>query len=214
MRSWSRALPAIALAAICAVPLGAATNTNRGSDMTELIQTARDTVQQYDKSRELLLLRQAGEQLERVDLFALPSPEQRADARLRTLQTWLLILLRVDAAKDPTFNPDDPPALKVEPRSVPGQPSYPPGIAPAQIADPTIRAEYEAAIAENQRKTERAKRYWDWQALEMELSDGAKHFISRYYTASPVDHGELRETMAKAGLSAQRQRQLDAAVRR
>jgi hypothetical protein len=77
-----------------------------------------------------------------------------------------------------------------------------------------VRAEYEAAIADNQRKTQRAERHWDWQALDIELSDGATHFISRFYTASPVDLGELSQALAKAGLSTQRQRQLDAAVMR
>ena len=178
--------------------------------MSELIQTARETLQQYDKSKDVLLLRKAGEQLERVDLFTPSSPEQRAEARLQTLNAWLLVLLRIDGARDPRFDPDDPPLTKVAPPDVPGQPSYAPGIEPKLIGDPKVRAAYEKAIAENRQKTEIWQRHWELQAIDVEVSEGAKRFVSRFYTSSPADQNELRATLAKAGVNAQRQQQLAA----
>ena len=176
--------------------------------MSESIQTVRETLQQYDKSKDVLLLRKAGEQLERVDLFTPSNPEQRAQARLLTLNAWLLLLLRIDAAADPRFDPNDPPLTKVAPPDVPGQPSYAPGIDPKLISDPKVRADYEKALAENRRKTEASQRHWELQAIDVEVSDGAKRFVNRFYTSSPADQNELRETVVKAGVSAQRQQQL------
>jgi hypothetical protein len=201
-------LPAIALWMVCTAVMATPVNANRGTDMSELIQAAREAVGRYDKAKEPLLLRDAGETLERVDLFAPPGPEQRAEARRQTLDAWLLILSRVDAAKNPPLDMNDPPSTKVGPRSVPGQPAYLPGVDPKQITDPQVRADYEKAIAENNQKIERWRHYWDLNAIDMEVSDGAKRFVRRFYTSSPADQTELRAAMAHAGIGARREKQL------
>ena len=204
-------LQPIAATALCLIGvwlLGATANPNQGTDMNELMQTVRENVEQYDKSKDLLSLRKAGEQLERVDPFAPSNTEQRADVRLQTLNVWLLILLRVDAAKDPRFDPNDPPPSKLAPRSVAGQPPYLPGIDPKQIRDPQVRADYEKAIAENKQKSDRWQGQWDLNAIDMEVSNGAKRFVMRFYTSAPADQNELSKTFAKVGLNAQRQQQL------
>jgi hypothetical protein len=175
--------------------------------MSETIQTARGTIQDYDRTHDPAMLRKAGEQLDLVDLFAARSAEQRATARLRTLETWLMVLSRVDTAKGPEPDPNDPPASKVAPPLVPGH-FYLPGADPAQITDPRAREEYEKSIVRNQEKTERWRRYWDWEAIDIEVTQGARRFIKRFYTAAPPDQKELHETMAREDLSERRVEQL------
>jgi hypothetical protein len=209
MRCLRRCLPAIALLGLPAMcGFAATTNPNPGAPMTAMIATAQQTVQQYDASKDPLLLRKAGELLEQVDLFAPPSAEQRADARRQTLEAWLSVLARIDAAHDPKFDPDDPPAARVAPPTPPGHRPYATGIDPQQIADPQVRADYERARAENEQKAERARRHWDLQAIDMEVSQGAKRFIKRFYTSSQADQSELRAAMTQAALGARRQQQL------
>lgn len=189
---------------------GASVIENRGPDMSEFIQAARDAVQHYDQRHDMLLLRKAGEQLERVDQFAPGSAELRAKTRLQTLGAWLDLIQRIDRAKDPNFDPADTPATKLTPRSGPGQRPYLPGTDPKLVTDPQVRADYEQAIATNQQKAERRRQHWDLDAVDMEISDGARRFIQQFYTATPADQDELRAAFAAAGLSAQRQRQLAA----
>ena len=176
--------------------------------MLELIKAARDEALQYEKTKELAFLQKAGEKLEGVDLFAVQGNEQRAEARLQTLQTWVFILVRIDAAKDPQFDPNDPPAMKVSPRAVPGAPVYLPGVPPERVQDLQVRAEYEQAIQQNNEKRRKAQIYWELQALDIEISEGARRFIKRFYTPSVPDQKELKQAMQKAGLNAHRQQSL------
>lgn len=167
-----------------------------------------ELLQQYEKSHDPLLLQRAGEKLESVDLLAVQGSEDRAAARLQTLQAWLAILVRVDLAMDPHFTGDDPPTTKVAPPRVEGAPAYLPGVDPKQVRDPEQRADYERAIERNKQKASHSQRQWQWKALDVEVSEGAARFVKRYYTASPPDQQELRAAMEKTALSKDRQRRL------
>ena len=176
--------------------------------MSETIQAARAIIEAYDRDKEPDLLRQAGEQLERADLFAPRSAPERIEARTRTLNAWLMILSRVDAAKGAEPGPDDQPASRVAPPVVPGR-FYRPGMDPKDIDEPEARAAYEKAIAENQAKIERSRVYWIWEAIDIEVTGGARRFVSRFYTSAPPDQKELREAIAAEGIGERRARQLE-----
>jgi hypothetical protein len=180
--------------------------------MSQAIDAAREAVQQYDKTKDLAQLQAAGEKLETIDLLGVPGSRQRADLRAHVMAAWAAILLRIDAAR-PAVNPDDPPVTRVFPRTPPGMRTYPPNIDPKQIADPQVRAEYEKDLEANRRKTQLTQRYWDVKALDTEVSQGARRFVRRFYTAAPADQGELREIMDKAGLSPERRKQLAAPLK-
>lgn len=62
-------------------------------------------------------------------------------------ERWLVLLRRVDQAIDPDWDPDAP--LGIHPVNSNGGPF---GIAPESIQDPKARTEYEAAIADHQRR--------------------------------------------------------------
>ncbi len=178
--------------------------------MSDLIQAARAVLLQYEKTRNLELLRQAGEKLEGVDLFAVAGSEKRAEARMQTATAWMAILSRIDAARDPRFNPDDPPVTRVAPPKVPGGPAYLPGVDPKQVRDPKVRAEYERAIEENRQKAEIAQRHWELEAIDTEVTEGTMRFLKRFYTSAPTDQRELRSLMERTGLSARRCKAIDA----
>jgi len=182
----------------------ASTNQARGYEMLEQIKAARAEALQYEGSKELVFLQKAGEKLEGVDLLAVQGGEQRAEARLQTWQTWVFILVRIDAVKDPDFDPNDPPVTKVSPRAIPGAHPYMPGVPPEMVRDPQIRAEYEQAIKQNNEKIRKAKFYWQLKALDIEVSEGARRFVKRFYTPSTPDQKELRIAMEKAGLNTHR----------
>jgi hypothetical protein len=175
-------------------------------EMSEQMQLVNESLQTYDKGRDLLMLRKAGEQLEGINQFEKISAERRAQVRLNTLQAWMLILVRVDAAKAKAGS-HSPPMTRVAPRNVPGQRPYRPGVDPKEVADPVIRAEYEKAIAENESLRQRSLSDADLQALDIEVSGGAKNFVRRFYTASAADQEELRETLLKAAVDPKRYEQ-------
>ncbi|MDD5295537.1 MAG: hypothetical protein PHU46_01385 [Rhodocyclaceae bacterium] len=203
---WKRVAGVVlALAFIFGCMPGALAKGERGGKMLELIQAARAAVVKYDTSPDLALLQQAGEKLEGVDLLAVEGHGERQEVRLQTLVTWMVILARVDAAKDPSFDPDDMPLLRVAPPKKAGAPGYMPGVDPNQIHDPEQRAEYLRAIQENRNKIERGRLQWSVRALDTEVSEGASRFIKRFYTRAPVDRQEVRRAMEKAGIGPQRQ---------
>lgn len=204
--AWKSWLPALlALMGLFGIPPGSNAAGNGGGKMLELIQAARAAVVQYDTSRDLNLLQQAGEKLEGVDLLGVAAVGERQEARLQTLVTWMVILSRVDAAKDPSFDADDAPLMRVAPPKKAGEPAYLPGVDPKRVRDPGQRAQYLQAIEENRKKAERSRLQWSVQALDTEVSEGARRFLKRYYTKAPVDQQELLRTMEKAGINSQRQ---------
>ncbi len=202
---WKRLAGFLALIVSFGYAPGTIAASNGGGNAMELIQAARAVVVQYDTSRDLNLLQQAGEKLEGVDLLGVKASGERQDARLQTLVTWMVILTRVDAAKDPDFDPDDAPLMRVAPPKKAGEPAYLPGVDPKRVRDPGQRAQYLQAIEENRKKAERSRLQWRVQALDTEVSEGARRFLKRYYTTAPVDQQELLRVMEKSGITSRRQ---------
>jgi hypothetical protein len=76
--------------------------------------------------------------------------------RREKTQHWLEAWHRLEIETDPSYDLNDRrnrPALRVVP---PDQTGLPPGAPPNAIKDPKLRRQYEKAIAENQRKAEKA----------------------------------------------------------
>jgi hypothetical protein len=181
----------------------------RRIEMAELIQAAREAILQYEETKDLAYLEEAVEKLNGVDLFEVQGGTKRAEVRLQTLMTWMLVLARIDAAKDPNFDPEDAPLTKVSPPQVPGEPAYPPGVDPKVIRNPEIRAEYERVIEQNRQKALRSQYQWELKALDTEVTESVMSFVKRFYTSSPADQKELSTTMEEAGVTTERRRQLE-----
>lgn len=165
-----------------------------------MTSTVKDLLQRYDQHPDLLLLRETGEKLDQIDLFEPADARARGAARLAALQAWLQTLKRLDAAADQSFDAQQTPALKLS------EPA-------AQDAE--ARADQDRARAANQNERERAERYWNWRAIDSELSERARRFLGRFYTASRADQGELQAAMDGAAINPARRKQLTApAVKR
>ncbi len=111
----------------------------------ELLSEAEAKFAAFDKESEPERLREAGDCLAAVVLAAETTPAMR----LATLAKWLQLLQIVDSRLDPKFDPEDVPASTAMP---PGNLGLAPGVDPAAIADPKLRAEYEREIAATRKK--------------------------------------------------------------
>ena len=124
---------------------------------------------------------------------------------------WLYAWQRLEREFDPTFDINDRknrPLMRVFP---PDETFLPPGTPPSAIKDPKLRAQYEAAIAENNRKAKRAEQQFPLIAHGAAFKARAEHVLTYLYSQTPFRNAELKrllETYIKD--AAARQRILDA----
>ncbi|HEY0072242.1 MAG TPA: hypothetical protein VGE04_19955 [Chloroflexia bacterium] len=119
--------------------------------------------------------------------------ERQQQARL-----WLGVWRRLVDALDDDFDPADVPYLNLVPEGT-GLRS---GVAASEIDDPELRAAYEAAIVENQRKA-------DYYREQVELRQFAELFvpqaelvITAMYAGLPHLLHELEELLIESGIDA------------
>ncbi len=151
------------------------------------------------------------ENIQFVEFLTLDPPvmDERAWAilRERKARLWLAAWRRVAGSINPTFNFDDRPLLNVLPPLATGLPA---GVSPESIKDPKLRAEYEAAIADNSAK---AQRYSDQQYLKQNAARffaEAERYLVSAYSRSPLDLPELNGLLtAYVGDPVVRKRVLD-----
>lgn len=112
-------------------------------------------------------------------------------AKQRTTRTrlWLRGWQRLSKEIDPDFDVDDLPKRNIAPP--PGAASRA-GVAPEHIKDPILRAEYEAAIAENEQKAQKYNWQYKLRRLDQMFSEKAEQSIVRAYSKPPFDLEELR----------------------
>jgi hypothetical protein len=134
---------------------------------------------------------------------------QRAAARAQAAKLWLAVIAAIDESIDPAFDPEDVPAKGLTPPPC-GDEQLQAGADPKAIADPAARAQYEAALRENQKKAERHRLQTRLRRLEPRASFGAEAFLKLHYTASAADTKECAALIAEAGLSERRNRRLQA----
>lgn len=112
--------------------------------------------------------------------------------RMQKAEWWLKTWERVKSSIDPTFNFNDRPFLNIQPPLATGLPA---GVSPESIKDPKLRAEYEAAIADNSAK---AQRYSDQQYLKQNYErffKEAERYLVFAYARSPKDLPELERLL-------------------
>jgi hypothetical protein len=69
------------------------------------------------------------------------------------------------------------------------------GASPDQIEDPTLRAEYEAAIAANTRKAEKYNRQYRLRQLDKVFSQNMEKYVITAYSQPPFDPENLRQQL-------------------
>ena len=110
--------------------------------------------------------------------------ERAVKARL-----WLHAWQRLEREIDRNFNFDDRASLNVSPPEIT---VFPDGVTPEAIKDPTLRAQYQAAISANAEKAKKYDRQYMLRHLDKTFPAKAEQYIVRVYSQSPFNTEELK----------------------
>ncbi len=114
--------------------------------------------------------------------------------RKQTAELSLAARRRVESSVDPTFSFDDWTQLNVP---TPPKSGVPAGSSPESIKDPTLRAEYERAIAENSAKTLRFNdQYWLKQNAPAFYKNVERYLVNAY-SRPPADSAQLERLLSQ-----------------
>lgn len=114
--------------------------------------------------------------------------ESGVQQRRERVKLWLHALHRLEREKAKNFNPNDLPALNVEPpKGVNGIA----GMSPENIKDPGLRAAYERAIDENKKKVEYFNLQLKLRQNEASMIKNGIEYISTVYAQEPFGLQEL-----------------------
>lgn len=161
-------------------------------DNQSYLKEAGAHVEEFESQLEPERLREACQALENISLGAERDGGSRARLRAASLSLWLHLLQLLDRYRDPHFDPKDVPQKLVEPPPVPGGIVLRPGSDPALIDDPTVRADYQKAIAANRMKADRYRLQIQLGRLEERIGPRAEAFIRNAYGATARDRQEAR----------------------
>lgn len=141
---------------------------------------------------ELCLLGYLREDLDRKAAANLgePWPSYRAAKAALSLHGWQ----RLEEAIDPSWDRNDLPLINTPlPNGVPGVA----GMDPAGIADPVVRAEYEAAVQRNRKKAETYRIQYELRQDRDTFVAGARRYIVDAYSKPPLDWEALDALLAR-----------------
>jgi len=137
----------------------------------------------YDLETEWSFLRYLRYPMGPIKLDGLGTERRLADVKL-----WLHALHRLESEKDKNFDPNETGPMNAEPP--PGANGYP-GMSPDRIKDPILRAQYEKAINENNRKIRYMNHQFKLLQHEPSIIRDAVKYISRMYAQEPSNIQEL-----------------------
>ncbi len=158
--------------------------------MAENPAQAVAAITEFEESKEAEALERAANILAGVNIRDAKDLAGRRELRRGALHGWIALLNAIDKYLDPDFDPDDVPALSLEPTQVLGH-RYPPGADPEAIADLAARHAYETAIETN---SEKAQAY-NLQVKLRRLDETATRLVETLarisYLPIPLDQEEL-----------------------
>lgn len=116
------------------------------------------------------------------------------ECRTQAAREWMCAWKRVHDELSPDWNPSDEPRSNIAPPAATGLPS---GVAPEAIEDPTLRAEYEAAIEKNNQKAEQYSKQYQLRKVEARLLKKAEDYLINAYSTPPYDITELGQYLTQ-----------------
>lgn len=116
--------------------------------------------------------------------------ERRQKADL-WLQTWQ----RLERQRDPSFDINDRKSLAAMQVYPPFETGLPVGTPPSAIKDPHLRAKYEAALADNKRKSQRVDQQLPLLLRGPSFKARAEHWLIGCYSQPPVRNAELKRLL-------------------
>ena len=138
-----------------------------------------------------------------------PKGEDLAQRRKKDVEIRLHAWRRLIDAIDPNWDPNERLRLQVEPPAATG---LSPGVAPEAIKEPTLRAEYEAAIERNRQKIERHTKQYrlhDWLKSYPKRAEG---YIVQMYSQPPFNLEELKQYLGRYAVDEKTRARILAAV--
>jgi hypothetical protein len=109
-------------------------------------------------------------------------------------QLWLAARRRVASSIDPTFDVDDLPFINVP---APRGSGVRAGSSPESVKDPTLRAEYEAAIVRNSKKIQRSNEQLWLKQNAADFYQNVERYLANAYSRPPSDAAELERLLAR-----------------
>jgi hypothetical protein len=126
--------------------------------------------------------------------------ESWKNLRKKRLKLWLHAWKRIEKTIDKNWNPNDIPVLKVSP---PAAADLPSGASPHHIEDSQLRAEYEAAIEANRKKTETYNKQYKARQLKKYWLKDAQRSIIYSYMQPPAATDELGKLLKQYGIASE-----------
>jgi len=183
----------ISIGVVCAMAAGSSAQIRKGPAMQDKIKSAEAQLDEFDKTAKVEHLQKAMESLEEIDILGLKETAARMAARREMLTAWCRSLADIDRVKDPKYDPEDTPQLRV--------------MRPSESIHQSEK-QYKDAVAANEKK--KADRRV--QNLIRELDDRATErvtrLIERMYTKSPADRKEIEGVFTATKLSEERRSKL------
>jgi len=170
----------------------------RNTAMTEnekCIKEAEQKIKEFEAEKEPERLRESAMALENIVLAKEYDAKIRRALRTESLTLWLTLVQILDNRLDPNFDPEDVPEKSARPPLTSRGEVLRPGIDPAKIADPTARAEYEKAIAENREKQDNYRMQFQLGRLNEFIPPRAENFIRNSCSDSDEDQKELTDAI-------------------
>lgn len=149
-----------------------------------------DLIAQFAETGDPATLQRAAELLEQMDLRAADGLAGRRELRRGALDAWVSLLNIIDDKLDPEFDPDDLPAVSVQPQPAGGV-QFPPAVDPEAITDRLVRQEYQKAIEENRRKAQAYNLQHLLRRLEHRATRAIQTLARESYLPVPYDQQEL-----------------------
>jgi hypothetical protein len=175
--------------------------------MSEQFEVSARHLAAFEKTKNVKDLQLSLESAE--GLAVVGAGDERVEARRKIAKLWLDILASIDRNLDHNFDPNNPPPERVTPPSS-GAVSYPTGIDPKSISDPAARAQYEAALAENRRKTAQYRLQVKLRRIDPTAARYSDRFFSTQFTSAPQDEREFDSLLHAVKLSPTREQHLRA----
>ena len=123
-----------------------------------------------------------------------PKGEELAQRRKKDIEIRLHAWKRLINAIDTSWDPNEE---IWSPNAVGASLGLPSGISPDGVRDPNLRAKYEAALQENQKKIERYNNQYRLHKWLKKYPDRAEKYIVQLYSAEPYDTKELNQLLRK-----------------
>lgn len=209
-RLWWRSLCAlVALAFAATGPSSAAPPAGK----TEVgIANASQALQRYASSHSVADLNAAVFAMGgTVDLDTL-TPANFISRRRELVQAWATIINAIEQSYDPSFNPKQRFSCPIPPPQPSGQ--LQPCADPANISDPTARAQYEAALGNFKLQLDKARRYQQLVNIEGGAFSGLNMSLQLMAQVAPdgtsSDFAALDSILQRTGLSAGTRAKIDA----